>query len=154
MRCSDGGWPIQLGNRRRLLAVGGRVMTAAADAGVVATHAVELVVAAAAEQDVAARRRRSGCRARASPRSSRRWGRCGRRAQSATSGSSTAPPIVALTKVPLLRTRAKEALSLEPGPPSKRSPSQGWPPIRRSSPGPPIIVAGPLSLRGWKMLTP
>jgi hypothetical protein len=69
-------------------------------------------------------------------------------------GSTTEPPIVALTATPLLRTRAKEALSLSPGPPLKVSPSQGWPPIIRSSPGPPIMLAAPESLRGWKRLTP
>ena len=46
------------------------------------------------------------------------------------------------------------ALSFSPGPPLKVSPSQGWPPIIRSEPGPPFIVAAPESFRGWKMLTP
>ena len=83
--------------------------------------------------------RRSACRARASPRDPRPSSRCSPGCR-ATGAARPGPPIVALT--PGLK-REKEALS-RPAPPSKRSPSHGSPPTRRSLPAPPISVLWPL----------
>jgi hypothetical protein len=61
------------------------------------------------------------------------------------SESVTVPPIWARTAMPSFLTRAKEALSFAPGPPLKRSPSHGWPPISRSLPPPDRVSGEPSS---------
>ena len=123
------------------------------------------VAAGAADEAVVAAARRRGCRCRrgrrgvvaaladqrvaavaadqasgpGSPRAPRPRRRCDRACRGRRRGC-TAPPIWALT--PGVK-RKKLALSL-PGPPSKRSPSQGSPPTITSEPGPPIRVLLPL----------